>query len=442
MGLEQMVNKYIVTSAQYGASVNKNFLAGLETYSKQNNAEILVLPMRGIDIEEDTLARELQPYKTVEKELNINKNIRIKNYNVRPNQIEPTTGLIRFAQGDRTTIFPSPKQRMRVVPNSNVDLPKVLMSTGAVTNPYYDKKHKINEVAREDHKYGAIVVEKVNGTHYHYRQIDALKNGKFYDLGVLYNGKEKPVFKGAEALVLGDLHSMVIDKKVHEANLEQIKELQPQYVILHDLFDGASINHWEEGKEYTKVQTYHTLGLSLKKELEITGTILSDYAAVSPNVVVVKSNHDERIDRWLEESRYVKEPQNNILGHELFLAKHEGHDPLQYGLESLGYGFSNVTYLSRDEDFKVRGYQLGNHGDHGANGGKGSMRSIEFANGKSITAHSHSPQILRDTYVVGTSTPLKLPYNKGFSSWMNTNAVLYDIGKVQLINTVRGRWKL
>lgn len=442
MGLEQMVNKYVITSAQYGASVNKNFLASLETYSKYNNAELLILPMRGIDIEEDSLARELQKYKVVDKELGINKNIRVKNYNVRPNQIEPTTGLIRFAQGDKTTIFPSPKQRMRVVPNSNIDLPKVLMSTGAVTHPYYDAKYKINEVAREDHKYGAIIVEKVNGTHYHYRQIDALKNGKFYDLGLLYNGKNKPKQGKTEALVLGDLHSIVIDKKVHRANLEQINALKPEYVVLHDLFDGASINHWEEGKEYTKVETYHTLGLSLQKELEATGKILEDYAKASKNVVVVKSNHDERIDRWLEESRYIKEPQNNLLGHELFLAKYDGHDPLQYGLSILGYSFDNVKFLSRDDDFKVRGYQLGNHGDHGANGGKGSMRSKEYANGKSISGHTHSPEILRDTYVVGTSTPLKLPYNKGFSSWMNTNAALYDIGKVQLVNVVKGKWKL
>ena len=94
-----------------------------------------------------------------------------------------------------------------------------------------------------------------------------------------------------------------------------------------------------------------------------------------------------------------------------------------------------------DDDYKVRGVQLGSHGDKGMSGGRSSIRSREYAHGKSITGHSHTPEILRNTYIVGTSTFLRLPYTKGSaSSWMNTNAILYDNGSVQLLNIIDGRW--
>jgi len=332
---------------------------------------------------------------------------------------------------------------MKVIPNSNVDLPKVLMTTGAVTQPHYANKGRINNTAREDHKYGAIIVERVNGTTYHYRQIDALKNGKFCDLGVEYKGTSRPKKAKTKAVVLGDLHGVAINPKAHKANIEQIKHLKPEYIVLHDVFDGASVNHWVENKEYGRVYAHQHFGLDLEKELDQTRKLINTYAKLIPNskVIIVKSNHDERIDRWLDESRYTREPQNNILGHRLFLNKYDGLDPLEEGLKLTGSLEPNIRFLSRDEDFKLKGFQLGNHGDLGSNGARGSMRTKEYANGKSITGHTHSPEILRNTYVVGTSTSLKEYYTKGFSSWMNTNAVLYDIGKVQMINSMKGKWR-
>jgi len=93
------------------------------------------------------------------------------------------------------------------------------------------------------------------------------------------------------------------------------------------------------------------------------------------------------------------------------------------------------------QDTKFLGYELGNHGDEGANGGRGSPRSIENANSKSVTGHGHSAFIIRDTYRVGTSSELRLDYNKGYSSWTHTNALLFDMGTVQLINTINKKFR-
>ena len=121
----------------------------------------------------------------------------------------------------------------------------------------------------------------------------------------------------------------------------------------------------------------------------------------------------------------------------------DDQDPVAVGLAMIGRIPKNVRFLDYDDDYKIRGVQLGSHGDKGMSGGRSSMRSREYAHGTSITGHSHTPEILRNTYIVGTSTFLRLPYTKGSaSSWMNTNAILYDNGSVQLLNIIDGQWTI
>ena len=103
----------------------------------------------------------------------------------------------------------------------------------------------------------------------------------------------------------------------------------------------------------------------------------------------------------------------------------------------------NIDFLDLQTDFKRWGCQLASHGHRGNSGArKASALSRELAHGKSITGHTHAPEILRDTYIVGTSTRLNLPYTDGSAtSWMSANAVLYEGGLVQLVPVINGKWK-
>ncbi len=116
-------------------------------------------------------------------------------------------------------------------------------------------------------------------------------------------------------------------------------------------------------------------------------------------------------------------------------------NPLKEGLLRCGGIPENITFLERNQDYKVLGWQLGAHGDKGGNGARASVQGLENAYGKSITGHRHTPEILRNTFVVGTSTYLSLSYNDGPSSWMNTHAMLWSNGKVQLVNIIDGKWR-
>ena len=54
-----MSDKYVITSAQACASVNNKVLNSILSYCKENNAELLILPMQGMRITEDKLSKKL-----------------------------------------------------------------------------------------------------------------------------------------------------------------------------------------------------------------------------------------------------------------------------------------------------------------------------------------------------------------------------------------------
>nr|MBA4405399.1 hypothetical protein [Nanoarchaeum sp.] len=440
MSLDAKVETYIITSAQGNVGVNRNFLEGLKKCCEFYNGEILVQPMRGLnnDDEELVLKSILSGYHIVSKDQKLNDKIRVSNYEILPQQIIPLTGLERFTQSDVSTIFASPKQFLRVVPNSNRDLPKVLMSTGAVTLPRYNQ-NRIGLIAERDHTFGAILVQVKGKTKYHYRQLSALKNGEFFDLGMRFSGTETPLFVRPEAMILGDWHCGDTDPDVRAETFEMIQRYKPKVVVIHDFFNGYSINHHDKNDKVKLAQNRDKL--SLEDELRLAAEELEKIVEVcdgNTGIYLVKSNHDEWLEKYLSNGEFISDSQNAVLGAELFIENVRGNDPLVEGIRKYYKFPSNVTFLSRDDDLKILGWQLGSHGDLGANGGKPGIRTIEKAHGRSITGHSHTPQIFRNAWVVGTSTYLKLDYNEGLSSWLNTHGFLYSNRKPQLVNIVEG----
>ena len=116
---------------------------------------------------------------------------------------------------------------------------------------------------------------------------------------------------------------------------------------------------------------------------------------------------------------------------------------MEAGFRKIGKVPDNIIFLRRDEDLKIRGFQLGAHGDKGPGDGRGSITTKENDWGKSISGHCHKAQILRNTYTVGTMLPLTPYYMRG---WLNdsshTHGLLWDTGTVQLVNIIDGKYRL
>ena len=444
---------YYITAAQAYGELNHDFLKSSETFVKDKKAEFIVLPMNGrtqaesrLDIL-DTLP-QLKDHLLFKAET-LNEHIGISDIKVPPQNVDPSTGRGRFIAKDKTLIVPHAKQRFRAFPNSNYDLPKIFLTPGAITFPNYNRENNKGDVAARDHAYGAIYVEIVNDKIFHFRNIRALRNGKFVDLGKMYDG-DKITKSPLEAMVLGDWHEGDTNPQIREVTYEMINELKPSRIFIHDLFTGYSVNHHNKEKIVDRVLDFDRYGnKTLTGELQDCCKTLMELNEImkGKEIYIVASNHNEFLLRYLQEVRFVNDLSNTKLAAKLLYEAFQGKDPLKEGLLEVGKKLpKNIIFLERDEDCKIFGYQLGTHGDKGMNGGKGSMRSREFAAGKSITGHAHTPEILRDTYVVGTSTYLNLPYTKGSaSSWMNTHALLYGLtprdGAVQLVNIINGKWR-
>lgn len=438
--------KFLITGAQSHVGVNKNFLSGLQRYADDAEAELVILPLPGYHKNEDgKISKDLSQFIQIEDKTKINDNLYIRNFDVRPQRIEPTTGLDNIIQKDESTIFASTKQRLKIIPNSNNKLPKALITTGVVTAPRYKPGFVVSKKAEAHHTFGAVMVEVEDDKIYHFRQFKASTRGRFNDLGRYYDGDNPSQASKLEYMVLGDWHTGNTNPEVEQTTYELIDKLKPNNLVFHDFFNGHSITHYKERSLVKKARDSRKGFNSLEDELELNANKLTDIAErfSDTEIYLVACNHHDKLFRYLDNGKFVNNPENIYVGTKLLQKTIDGEDPVKAGIELFKEIPSNVKFLSRDDDLKYRGWQLASHGDKGANGAyRFSVKSRERAYGKSITGHSHTPQILRETYVVGTSTDLNLDYTQGPSSWMNTHGLLYNTGKAQLINIIDGKYSI
>jgi hypothetical protein len=443
--------RFVITTSVSGQRVHQGFLDSIQNYCKIKDAALLLIPCHdpahNLDNEiEWHMDDALIDYGWVFSRLDMNSNVHVSDIRVTAKQINPTTGLGRFVQGQGSAIFGSPKQSLEFIPVSNIKYPHALMSTGAITLPNY-KTTRGNSlrtawVADHDHKIGAIIVEVQDDKLYHFRQIQSDENGGFCDLGRYYF--DDTVTDVTSTLVIGDYHAGQHSETAQQAWIELASVANVTEVIMHDLHNGLSTNHHDAHKMVTQARRAAKGQLDAKRELGITGSVLNLWTSLVHKVTVTKSNHDEFLERWLDEARFAKDPYNFQLGCVLAAAMVDGKDPLIVGLDLYGNlkNPEKINWLKRDQDYRVFGIENGAHGDKGPNGAKGSKASLERAYGSATIAHSHTAGILREVFQVGTTSLFDLEYNSGPSSWMHCSCLEYWNGQRQLINSINGEWHL
>jgi hypothetical protein len=445
--------KFVITTSVVEKSVDQNFLKSLRSYCRRNKAMLLVLPCADVASRgrgsEWILDPVLKNEHIVYNDLSLNDNLFICSIKLSAKHINPLTGLSRIGQRNGSFVYASPKQALEFVATKTKGIPHALMTPGAVTvGDYNTDKYmsgRTSYIAENDHVLGAVVVEISDRKLFHFRQIQADKTGSFIDLGVQYDasGKTKRVIP--EAFVLGDYHSGETDLQAKQAWKEVCKLVKPKNLVLHDLYDGKSISHHDLNKPGKRAAKAMLNQLSLESEIRGMCSDLNEMMKwVNGELVIVKSNHDEVLERYLNEGRYIQDPHNHYLSLKLAQKQLEQIDPLKYAAEEL-FGVANksrIKWLLRDEEYRIANVECGAHGDKGANGSKGSLLSLEKAYGSCIIGHAHTAAILRGVFRVGTSSKLDLDYASGPSSWTHTSCLIYPNGSRQLINVIYGKWHL
>lgn len=443
-------SRFVITTAVTGMPVHEGFLLSIKNYCKRNNAALLVLPSTdpaaSVPFELDAL---LKNEGIVVQEIDINKNLMLSTLRTSAKQINTLTGLRRIGQREKSMLVASPKQFIEYVPVLNSESNHALITTGSITTSEYlstDKYMSLRTawLADKDHELGAIIVEVVDKKYFHFRPIQATEEGNFTDLGTQYLSNDLKCNNTPEAVVLGDIHVGSIDRNVYKSTNKILRKLKPKRVFFHDLFDGVSCNPHMSMQNLVKASLKDKL--SIEAEIKLVKSYLEMMKKNHPYVeewIVVRSNHDLFLDRYLDSSDYTTDPTNFEFCHELVLRKMRNDEiPLKAGLVMVDTNLDKITFLDEDDSYKVAGFECGQHGHRGLNGQRNPANSsLEIAFGKGVFGHSHTGGKLRKIFRVGTSTRYKLGYNKGASSWTHTLCVIYGDGTAQLINDINGKWR-
>lgn len=453
------VERFVITSAQNATPVHTGFIKALEAYCNHNKAELLVLPLRyknptsrwtDSQANEEIWAPEVAPYMwNQRKKLNSNL-VLLGDIKVQPTAVSPLSGFEGLTHGE-SAILGHTKLQMQTVPTPQSRMPKILTTTGACTVRNYTDS-RAGKLGEFHHCLGAAVVE-MQGKKFHLRQINAAKDtGVFTDLDMAYNPGGAAPAMPAEALAFGDVHVDWVDPDVERATFAPggiIDVLKPKRLVWHDLLDGYAVNPHHLGNPFNAIAKRMTGKHLIHDEVLRAIEYVRTHTPPGTESVVVASNHDDFLRRWILSSDWRSDPANARFYLETAMAMFDGTkmgpggaeypSPFAYWLRKL---LPDATVLGANESCRVGDIELGMHGDRGPNGARGSAKNLSRIGVKSVIGHSHSPKISEGCYQAGTSTRLRLEYNAGPSSWLNTHCVIYANGKRALLNIIEGEWRL
>jgi len=453
------VKHMVITWAQNATPVHVPFLNALRAYCKKNDAQLVVITGRyknptsqwtqsqaSAEVWDDALSPFLQNQR---KKLNANI-VLAADVKTQPTAVSPTTGFEGLTGGE-SCVLGHPKVQMRTIATPQNKTPKILTTTGAVTLPNYTDS-RAGKLGEFHHTFGAVIVE-LGASVFHMRHISAREDGAFIDLDRAYypdgSTRKAPRYK---AVIFGDAHYRFADPKVVRATFEKgglVDMLDPETLIWHDLLDSYSITHHHKYNPIIQLAK-HKAGLNdARREVEDTIKWMRR-CSKGRKAVVVASNHDDMLSRWILSANWKDDPTNAefYLETALHMAKSARIeaagaayvDPFQFWVDRRATAADDILCLRRGQSFMVGGFDCSLHGDMGPNGVRGTIRNMSRLGVKTFTGHGHSPGIEEGHRRVGTMTYLRLEYTRGPGGWLNTHGAIDAFDKAHLYNIVNGEF--
>lgn len=445
-------SRFIITWAQNNTPVHHKFFNNMKAYAEFIEADIHVIAGRYknptsvfTDRQEDYWVDEVAPYLDANRH-NIHKYVSVmSDVKIQPTATNPMSGLAGMS-GINSCIFGSPKVQLEMIPVLEGNKPKMMLTTGAVTVMNYTDS-KSGKKGEFHHVFGFVVVEIKDKDTFFVRQVTADdKTGAFTDLFYKVENGQVNKIDSMVAIVLGDIHYGHHDQQVLDKTFELMDIVSPEHIILHDVFDGNSISHHELKDPFIQYAKEIKGTNSVEKEIQQMLDGLKAFEKYK-NVVIVRSNHDDFLDRWLKNEDWKKQPttKNSLayMEYSASLLKQYAENP--YDVKGVIPALINQKYpkfitLGRRSSYRVKNWELGQHGDFAANGAKGSLVNFRKLNTKIIVGHYHQPGRKDGALSVGTSTNLRVGYNVGASSWLQSHVIIHNDGRAQHINFIDGEY--
>lgn len=460
--LPKISQRYILTSAQNNTKINKPVWENLLALAKHYKAEILISrytynksayqaapskPGTGDDEDDLWYAPEILPY-VCDDRIHLAPGLDFcGEMNTLPTATNPLSGLQSYT-GRASGIFPHAKIAMESIASGKYEATKFNYTTGTVTQRNYIAK-KQGQKAEFHHAYGGLLVEVGPKGNWFCRQLNADKKGTIHDLRIKVEGGKIKTGE-VEAITWGDIHSARLDAAVRSlvwAKNGILDMLRPQHQFFHDLVDFRARNHHNRDC-HSMFERYIEGEDNVKEELTNCSDFLWEANRDWCTSIVVDSNHDNALLRWLREADYKTDPVNAVF---FLRCQAEVYDALsksnknfhlvEWALNQLECPLL-TRFLREDESFVIKDIEMGMHGDRGPNGSRGTPFGFAKMGRKCNVGHTHQAGIKDGVYTAGHSGVRDMGYNKGPSSWSHSFILTFSNGKRQIITIWNGEWKI
>lgn len=467
--------RFIFAGAQNDAEVHAGFWKNLKAYADHLDADIVVGPWTYETqwwSENNPTSRTYDPrlaeYLCFGEMLIGDDFVFCGEMNTLPTANRPIGDLQTYT-GGKWGIFPHAKFQLSSIPSTDPARQACqIMTTGAVTHPkVIPRKAGVKSIFH--HVIGAVIVEFDDDGDLFCRQLNADKDGSFYDLDLFVRSGKVASYKGGvKAIVVGDTHLRKLDPSVSRAvfGVDQfgnaaagsmVETLNPREILVHDIFDNETRNHHHVHDNAYSYEMAIRGRDSVEGEVREVAQFLETLAARVRKVVVVESNHDIGLERYVREGRYRNDGGNIEFGLRMELAYLDWRKEvarcldaqlstpsfslLEFACRSLNdKGLRKVHWVHDATSYMVGDIECGHHGFRGANGARGTIQGFAKLGRKMSIADKHTPTILDGIYVAGCSA-LHHGYNKGPSGWAIAEVVQYPNDKRAIVTMQKGKWR-
>lgn len=462
------VKRYLLTSAQNNTKLHMPTWRALHTLANHYDAEIMISRFMYIHSQEGSAkvgtgkrGSERSAWYTPEIESHVSDEyvqlapglVWCGHVNISPTAEDPLSGLDSYS-GRASSIFPHAKCAMKSVPTVKRDKAKFMWTTGAVTLRNYIQR-KAGLKGEFHHVYGALLAEVDSDGHWWVRQVSSDRRGWMYDLDIVAK-PDGSVTKhaGVEAIGFGDIHEDEIDPMVRKLAWGpggMVDTLKPRFQFIHDVIDFGRRSHHNRRSRHKRFKYFVEGRESVLDEVAGVANFLKEAARPWSKLVIVRSNHDEHLERWLNETDWHEDMVNAEFHLELQTAMlkaiREGKElnALEWVCRKK-FGVKGVRWLKGDESYIIckdasGGIDMGMHGDKGSHGARASLKQFARLGRKVVIFHSHHCGIYGPAWQGGTSSKLDLDYNSGPSAWSHTHVLVHKSGKRQMVTMFAGRWR-
>jgi hypothetical protein len=457
--------RFIFTSAQDNTSVHEGFMDNLESYAAYIGAKLHVgrftYNKRLFEDNRKDAANywheRILPYVTDDQFHLGDDLVFCGEMNTLPTATAPLTGFHTYTR-HKSGIFPHAKIQLVSVPTMMGTRPKIIMTTGACTLPNYVQR-RAGILAEFHHQIGAVIVEIDRDGDHFCRHLIAEKDGSFQDLTRYVSGGTVVDGCSVQAITWGDIHLEKMDPQVAYACWgigatdivgradSMLEVLRPQFQFFHDTTDFTYRNHHNIKDPHFRYQMWQNNTESVEYTFMKVQRFLIDTKRDWCRTIVVESNHDVAVKRWLKEADWRFDPPNAkfyLRAQAAILDAIDRGDSLnvlEWAVKNNDpAGLYGVIFLREDRSFMVGDIECGLHGHLGGNGAKGSPRQFTKMGPKANTAHTHSAGIIDGIFTAGVSGKLDMGYNKGLSSWSHSHIVVYPNGRRTIVTMANGKF--